>query len=184
MMSSYKINYEHLRQTSDIVEMLSALERGLEKFGIDYYLVGAVARDVWMSGINNIAPKRTTGDIDFAVLIIAITESLYNTLAGNHIAGQLVRSGTSPALHYGEAQSAESRADFIHKIKIILKELKETKNALRITKKTPLTDKMDIVDKVLVECNELISIFMKSVDTAKKNMETEKKNKIKSKDTE
>lgn len=49
--------------------MLSALERGLEKFGIDFYLVGAVARDVWMSGINQIEPRRTTGDIDFAVLI-------------------------------------------------------------------------------------------------------------------
>jgi len=122
--------------------------------------------------------------IDFAVLIIAITESLYNTRAGNHIAGQLVRSGTSPALHYGEAQSAESRADFIHKIKIILKELRETKNALRITKKTPLTDKMQNIDKALVECNELISIFMKSADTAKKNMEAEKKNKKNNKDTE
>jgi four helix bundle protein len=122
--------------------------------------------------------------IDFAVLIIAITESLYNTRAGNHIAGQLVRSGTSPALHYGEAQSAESRADFIHKVKIILKELRETKNSLRITKKTPLTDKMENVDKALVECNELISIFMKSVDTAKKNMEAEKKNKKPNKDNE
>jgi four helix bundle protein len=73
--------------------------------------------------------------IDFAILIIQITESLFNTRAGNHIAGQLVRSGTSPALHYGEAQSAESRTDFIHKLKILLKELRETKTALRIIKK-------------------------------------------------
>ena len=121
--------------------------------------------------------------IDFAVLIIAITESLYNTRAGNHIAGQLVRSGTSPALHYGEAQSAESRADFIHKIKIILKELRESKNSLRITKKVPLTDKMENVNKALAECNELISIFMKSVETARNNMEAERKIK-KNKDTE
>jgi predicted nucleotidyltransferase len=68
-MSSYKINYEELRQQPEITEMLSALERGFEKFGIDFYLVGAVARDVWMSGINKIAPRRTTGDIDFGVLI-------------------------------------------------------------------------------------------------------------------
>jgi len=68
-MSSYKINYEQLRQQPEITEMLSALERGLKKFGIDFYLVGAVARDVWMSGINKITPRRTTGDIDFAVLI-------------------------------------------------------------------------------------------------------------------
>jgi len=121
--------------------------------------------------------------IDFAVLIIAINESLSNTRADNHIAGQLVRSGTSPALHYGEAQSAESRTDFIHKIKIILKELRETKNSLRITKKVPLTDKLEDVEKALAECNELISIFMKSVETARKNMETEKKIK-KNKDTE
>lgn len=68
-MSSYKINYEQLRQQPEITAMLSALERGFEKFGIDFYLVGAVARDVWMSGINKIAPQRTTGDIDFAVLV-------------------------------------------------------------------------------------------------------------------
>lgn len=68
-MSSYKINYDQLRQQPEISEMLSALERGFEKFGIDFYLVGAVARDVWMSGINKIAPRRATGDIDFAVLI-------------------------------------------------------------------------------------------------------------------
>ncbi len=68
-MSSYKIKYEHLRQQQGMPEMLSALERGFEKFGIDFYLVGAVARNVWMSGINGIAPRRTTADIDFAVLI-------------------------------------------------------------------------------------------------------------------
>ena len=62
--------------------------------------------------------------IDFAVRIINIVEALPNTLAGNHIAGQLVRCGTSPAPNYGEAQSAESRNDFIHKIKIVLKELR------------------------------------------------------------
>jgi hypothetical protein len=56
-MNSYKINYEQLRQQPEIAEMLSALQRGLEKFGIDFYLVGAVARDVWMSGIHKIAPS-------------------------------------------------------------------------------------------------------------------------------
>jgi len=68
-MSSYKINYKQLRQEPEITEMLSALERGFEKFNVDFYLVGAIARDVWMRGINSIAPRRTTGDIDFAVLI-------------------------------------------------------------------------------------------------------------------
>jgi len=68
-MSFYKINYEQFRQQPEITEMLAALERGFEKFDVDFYLIGAVARDVWMSAINNIAPRRTTGDIDFAVLI-------------------------------------------------------------------------------------------------------------------
>jgi predicted nucleotidyltransferase len=68
-MPTYKINYNQLSQQPQITEMLYALERGLDKFGIDFYLVGAVARNVWMTGINNIAPRRTTGDIDFAVLI-------------------------------------------------------------------------------------------------------------------
>lgn len=94
MMNTYKINYEQLRQQPEIAEMLSALQRGLEKFGIDFYLVGAVARDVWMSGIHKIAPRRTTGDIDFAVLINdkgtyeALKEHLiniegFNTYKGN-----------------------------------------------------------------------------------------------------
>jgi len=63
-MPTYKINYNQLSQQPGITEMLYALQRGLEKFGIDFYLVGAVARNVWMTGINNIAPRRTTGDID------------------------------------------------------------------------------------------------------------------------
>ena len=65
--------------------------------------------------------------IDFAVRIIRTAESLPKTKAGNHIAGQLIRCGTSPAPNYGEAQSAESRSDFIHKMKISLKELCETR---------------------------------------------------------
>jgi predicted nucleotidyltransferase len=69
MMNTYKLNYNQLRQQPEISEMLSALERGLAKYKVDFYLVGAVARDVWMSGINQIEPRRTTGDIDFAVFI-------------------------------------------------------------------------------------------------------------------
>ena len=63
--------------------------------------------------------------IDFAIRIIRVAESLPKTKVGNHIAGQLIRSGRSPAPNYGEAQSAESRLDFIHKMKISLKELRE-----------------------------------------------------------
>lgn len=107
--------------------------------------------------------------IEFAVLIIEISESLNNTKAGNHLSGQLVRSGTSPALQYGEAQSAESRNDFIHKLKILLKELRESLVALKIVQRVPLTDKRDLVEKVLIECNELIAIFVKSIETARRN---------------
>lgn len=107
--------------------------------------------------------------IEFAVLIIKTTESLNNTKAGNHISGQLVRSGISPALQYGEAQSAESRNDFIHKLKILLKELRESLVALKIIKQVPLTNKFDMLENALVECNELIAIFVKSIETAKKN---------------
>jgi four helix bundle protein len=107
--------------------------------------------------------------IEFAVLIIEIVESLNNTRAGSHIGGQLVRSGTSPALHYGEAQSAESRNDFVHKLKILLKELRESLVALKIIKRVSLTKKMDIVNRGISECNELISIFVKSIETARRN---------------
>ncbi|MGP8214545.1 MAG: four helix bundle protein [Bacteroidia bacterium] len=112
--------------------------------------------------------------IDFAVLIIEVSESLNTTPAGKHISGQIVRSGTSPALHYGEAQSAESRADFVHKLKVLLKELRETLVGLKITKRVGLTNKMEIVDKGIIECNELIAIFNKSIETAKKNNVKEK----------
>jgi len=109
--------------------------------------------------------------IDFAGLIIEISESLNTSKVGNHLAGQIVRSGTSPALQYGEAQSAESRNDFIHKLKILLKELRETLVALKIIKRVSLTKKIEIVDKGILECNELISIFVKSVETAKRNID-------------
>ena len=114
--------------------------------------------------------------IEFAVLVITIAENLKNSRAGNHISGQLVRSKTSPALNYGEAQSGESLSDFIHKFKILLKELRETRVALKITKRVPLINDIELVEKGLIECNELISIFVKSIDTAKKNKSKSKDN--------
>ncbi|MFE3872215.1 hypothetical protein ACFX5F_13380 [Flavobacterium sp. ZS1P70] len=68
-MGIYKISFKQLQQQPHISEMLTALEKGLNKYGIDFYLVGAVARDVWMTAINDIPPSRVTGDIDFAVFI-------------------------------------------------------------------------------------------------------------------
>jgi four helix bundle protein len=107
--------------------------------------------------------------IDFAVRIINVVEALPNTRAGNHIAGQLVRCGTSPAPNYGEAQSAESRNDFIHKIKIVLKELRETKVWLKIIQLKSLLKSTREIELLIAECDELISIFVTSVRTAEKN---------------
>jgi four helix bundle protein len=106
--------------------------------------------------------------IEFASLIIDVAEDLPKTFAGNHLSGQLIRSGTAPALHYGEAQSAESRNDFIHKMKVALKELRETYNCLRIIqrKKWYSDEKLN---NLLNENNQLISIFFKSIETAQKN---------------
>ncbi len=73
--------------------------------------------------------------IDFVLLIDEIIENLPPTKLANHLSGQMVRSGTSPALNYGEAQSAESQKDFIHKMQIILKELRETRIILKIITK-------------------------------------------------
>jgi four helix bundle protein len=107
--------------------------------------------------------------ISFAVLIIEIVESMPDTRAANHLAGQLLRSGTSPALNYGEAQSGESRRDFIHKIKIVLKELRESNIYLKIIHRSRLYKNEEKILLALKESNELISIFVKSVETAQKN---------------
>lgn len=107
--------------------------------------------------------------INFAVLIIEIVEEMQNTKAANHLSGQLVRSGTSPALNYGEAQSAESRKDFIHKFKIVLKELRETFVCLRIIKRAKLYNSLEKIEATLTENNELIAIFVKSTNTAQMN---------------
>ncbi|SRR5258706_3418724 len=102
--------------------------------------------------------------IDFAVLIIESVHRLPDNRIANHLGGQLLRSGTSPALNYGEALGAESRKDFVHKLGVILKELRESHNCLRILSKVNYV-KRD--DASLVECNELISIFVKSINTTK-----------------
>lgn len=106
--------------------------------------------------------------IDFALQVDEIIEEQPNTKLANHIANQLVRACTSPALNYGEAQSAESMKDFVHKLKIILKELRETRVCLKIINKKPLIES-DLVKDAFDENNQLIAIFLKSIDTANKN---------------
>ncbi|MBT8352353.1 MAG: four helix bundle protein [Deltaproteobacteria bacterium] len=107
--------------------------------------------------------------IDFAVRIIQVAETLPKTRVGKHIGGQVIRCGTSPAPNYGEAQSAESRSDFIHKMKIGLKELRETKVWLRMIVKANLISPASKLDPLLDENNQLISIFVTSINTAREN---------------
>ncbi len=108
--------------------------------------------------------------VNFSVLIIEIVNGLDKSKAGNHLGGQLVRSGTSVSLNYGEAQSGESRKDFIHKIKVVSKELRETYICLKLIKRADLFEHKPKLDAALNECNELIAIFVKSAETAKKNL--------------
>ena len=108
--------------------------------------------------------------IDFAVAISNIVEKLPNSRIGNHVSGQLIRSGTSAAPNYGEAQSAESRRDFIHKMKICLKVLRETNVWLKFIKKKRLAKAPDQIEIALEECHELMSIFAASIMTAEKKL--------------
>ena len=112
--------------------------------------------------------------IDFAVRIIKLSENLPETKAGKHICSQILRSGTSPAPSYGEAQGAESKADFIHKLKIALKELRETEVWLKIIIRARMIQPSEKMDAFSKETDELISIVFKSIGTAKKNKTAER----------
>jgi four helix bundle protein len=113
--------------------------------------------------------------IGFAVRIIQLSESLPKSRVGNHIAGQLIRCGTSPAPNYAEAQAAESRSDFIHKMKICLKELRESRVWLKMIVKAKLIIPATLMDQLINETDQLISIFVKSIKTAIKNRERKKR---------
>ena len=104
--------------------------------------------------------------INFGIAVIKMAEKIPNTRAGNVLGGQIVRSCTSPALNYGEAQAAESRRDFIHKFKIILKELRETYICLKMIKGVGLVKDENLISLNEKENNELIAIFVKSIATA------------------
>lgn len=107
--------------------------------------------------------------LEFAVNVVALTESLPGTRAGNHIAGQLLRCGTSPLSNHGEVEAAESRRDFLHKLRICLKELRETKRWLRLVSRLKTLDQVANLTPCLSEIEELIRIFAASVRTVEKN---------------
>ncbi|MCU0334768.1 MAG: four helix bundle protein [Chitinophagaceae bacterium] len=106
--------------------------------------------------------------VSFACTCLTVCDKLPNTKAGLNLEHQLSKSGTSCALNYGEAQAAESPADFIHKLKLVLKELRETRVTLKIIQEKPLLQD-PVVPAALDECNQLMAIFMKSINTAKAN---------------
>lgn len=107
--------------------------------------------------------------IGYAVRIIKLSESLPETRAGKHVASQILRSGTAPGPNHGEAQSAESSADFIHKLKISLKELRETETWLKIIDKAQMVESTFVLEPLMQETDELIAILFTSIETAKKN---------------
>ena len=105
--------------------------------------------------------------INFAVGIIRLTSRLPRTQAGSHISGQLLRSGTSPAPNYAEARGAESTKDFIHKLKIALKELNESTVWLEITRRSKMLNEIQL-KTIFDECNELQKIIASSIRTSEK----------------
>ena len=107
--------------------------------------------------------------LEFASAVIDLSEALPNTRAGNHVAGQILRSGTSPYPHHGEAEDAESRDDFIHKLKICLKELRETHRWARLIKLKGWAKEETALLYVSSEGDELIRISYSSIQTAKRN---------------
>ncbi len=109
--------------------------------------------------------------VGYAVRIIKLCEALPETKAGKHVSSQILRSGTSPAPNYGEAQSAESKSDFVHKLKVALKELRETEIWLKIIAKAQMIESVALLAPLLQETDELIAILFTSVETAKKNKE-------------
>ena len=108
--------------------------------------------------------------IAFAVRIIKVTSALPRTPAGRHLAGQILRCGTSPAPNYGEARGAESREDFVHKLKIILKELNETSIWLRIIIQAKIL-KPVVLANLLDENKQLCKIINKSITTSLSRMD-------------
>lgn len=104
--------------------------------------------------------------IRFSIQVLKMTEKLKSTYPEIYLKKQIIRSSLSPALNYAEAQGAESRADFTHKMKVCLKELRESQVCLKILKQKPFL-KEENLDELLRECGELVAIFTNSIKTLK-----------------
>jgi four helix bundle protein len=113
--------------------------------------------------------------LEFASGVIDLSEKLPNTRAANHVAGQILRSGTSAYPNHGEAEDAESREDFIHKLKLCLKELRETRRWARLISRRRWAENDPTLNFVLSESDELIRILFSSVRTAQRNALAQKR---------
>jgi four helix bundle protein len=137
-----------------------------------------VAMDIWEFNDGNQENRKFDLEerlLEFASAVINLSEKLPNSRAGNHIAGQILRSGTSPYPNHGEAEDAESREDFIHKLKICLKELRETRRWTRLIKRKGWSKDDPTLSLILSESDELTRIFFSSIQTAKKNASAERR---------
>ena len=113
--------------------------------------------------------------LEFASAVIDLSEKLPASRAGNHVAGQILRSGTSPYPNHGEAEAAESRDDFIHKLKVCLKELRETRRWARLIHRKRWAGNEPTLVFILRECEELVRIFFASIQTAQRNALAQKR---------
>jgi len=109
--------------------------------------------------------------LDFAARIIRVRESMKPSPAGRHVGDQLLRSGTSPFANHGEAEGAESLNDFVHKLRICYKELRESRRWMRLAQRADLLDQPERLTPLLDEADELIRIFAASLRTAEKKRE-------------
>jgi four helix bundle protein len=104
--------------------------------------------------------------LDYGATIIHLTRKLNGDYAERHVGNQLLRSGTAPLSHHGEAQGAESNADFIHKMKLALKELRESQRWLKLIRKAQLLPDSEQLLSLLDETDQIIRIFVTSIRTA------------------
>ena len=158
-----------MKRTSNIQRRTSNTEPEGAEFHIEWQLTNYRVNDASASGYGKKHGQKFDLEerlLDFAVEIIEITEALPNTRAANHIAGQLLRSGTSPYGNHGEVEAAESLNDFLHKLKVCLKELRETRRWLRLIARLKRQKLPSQLSWCLNEVEELIRIFKASIRTA------------------
>jgi len=113
--------------------------------------------------------------IDLALSIDNLCKSLAKNFRSYHLSTQIIRSSTSAALNYGEAQSAESKKDFIHKSSLVLKELRETRVCLKLLNNSVQASRKESFKNCQNECDQLIAIFYKTIQSSRKNMKKQPK---------